>query len=350
MPRSPLAVGARDSVSVEVDGWTVAAAYDDPAREYAALRDSAALVDLAYRARVHVTGADRVEFLHGMLSNDVRRLGSGDGCAALVLTDQARVVAQCVVLALADAILLDARARAAARAVSALARYVVADDVELALDDTTHAIGVLGPGAVDALVRCGIAAPPSAAYAHALVDSDAGPVRVVRLPAPGAGGFACLVPRSAALAWWAAAIRAEVPAAGFTAFETLRVENGVPADDVDVGPDTLALEAPLEPAISFGKGCYLGQEVVERVAARGHVNRTLVPLVVEGAIVPRPGDVIAAAGRDVGRVTSAAWSWRLEQPVALGYVRREHAAAGSRVDVRAGAGPLPATVRTVPVA
>ncbi len=346
MPRSALAAGARDGASVDVDGWTVAAAYDDPEREYAALRTSAALVDWAFRGRLRATGTDRVEFLQGMLTNDVRALAAGTaGCAALLLTEQGKVVADCLVLALADAIVLDARAGALAGARDALDRYIVADDVDLAADDEAHACALLGPEAEAALARVGLTPPPARPYAHELCATIFGPIRVVRLPLPGDGGVLCLVPRERVVEWWSAGLRAGIAAAGLTAFETLRIESGVPAYGVDVGPDTLALEAPFAAAISFGKGCYLGQEVVERVTARGHVNRKLVPLVVDAAEVPHGGDAIVAGDKDVGRVTSGTWSWRLARPIVLAYVRREHLAPGTQLAIRTAGGTLPATVQ-----
>jgi len=345
MPRSALAAGARDGASVDMDGWTVAATYDDPAREYGALRESAALVDWAFRGRLVATGADRVDFLQGMLSNDVRVLAPGSGCAALLLTEQGKIVADAIVLALADAIVLDARGGAIERAREALNRYIVADDVELAVDDATHACALLGPQADAALLRVGMTPPPSQAYAHEVCATAFGDVRVVRLPAPGDGGVLCLVARDHVATWWAACVDSGVATAGFTAFEALRIESGVPAYGVDVGPDTLALEAPYAGAISFDKGCYLGQEVVERVTARGHVNRKLVPLVVEAAEVPHAGDAIVAGDKEIGRVTSATWSWRAGRPVALGYVRREHLAPGTTVEVRTASGTLHAVVQ-----
>jgi folate-binding protein YgfZ len=351
MPCSTLCAGARRGAVVDVDGWSVAAAYDEPAREYAALRDDAAVVDLAFRTRLRVTGGDRVDFLQGMLSNDVRRLAVGDGCHALLLSEQGKVVADCVVLALADAFVLDARALALARATGALGRYIVADDVELVTEDATHAVGIVGPHAAAALARLGITAPAAVPYAHALHETDVGPVRVIRVPQPGAGGFVCLVPRDRVQAWWRACRDvAGIAPAGFEAFESVRIESGVPADGVDIGPETIALEAPLEDAISFVKGCYLGQEVIERVSARGHVNRKLVGLLIEAATTPRAGDAIAAGDKEIGRVTSAAWSWRLARPIALGYVRREHVAPGTRLEVRATAGVLAATVQVPPAA
>ncbi len=159
-----------------------------------------------------------------------------------------------------------------------------------------------------------------------------------------------LVAGAAAATWWSQCRDAGVRAAGQQAFETLRIESGVPLYGRDLGPDTLALEAPLGAAISFNKGCYLGQEVVERVTARGHVNRKLVGLDLDGDAVPDDGAPLYAEEREVGRVTSAAWSWRRARPVALGYVRREHLAPGTVLTLREQAGTRSAIVRDLPLA
>lgn len=346
MPESALCAAARPASTVEVDGWTVPAAFGDAEAEYRALGDEAALVDLAFHARVRATGADRVDFLHGMLTNDVKRLTPGRGCFTLLLTEQGKVVADAVALALADAILLDGMASAMTAAAVALGRLIVADDVELSVPgDAAHAFGLYGPRACGALERLGVVAPPAEDYAHELVAVQGVAARVVRVPAPAAGGFLLLVAESDAAVWWGRCLEAGVPAAGQHALDTLRIESGVPWYGRDFGPETLALEVPLDAAISFTKGCYLGQEVVERVTARGHVNRKLVGLEVEGGEVPAPGDALFAGEREVGRVTSAAWSWHLDRPVALGYVRREHLAPGTILTLRGGVGERAATVR-----
>jgi folate-binding protein YgfZ len=352
MPESALsaAVRADRGAGVVIDGWTVAADFGDAAGEYRRLRDDAALVDLAFRVRRTIHGADRADFLQGMLSNDVKALGPGDGCAALLLTEQGKVVADAVVLALPDVFLLDTAAGVVAKAVAALERYVVADDVTIAaVDEEDHAIGIYGPAADAALGRLGITAAPTVPYAHTSVAGLGVPVRLVRVPAPGAGGVVCLVPRAHAAEWWARCIAAAVAPAGFTAFDVLRIESGTPCYGRDVGPETIALEAPFESAVSFRKGCYLGQEIVERVTARGHVNRKLRGLTLDGTVVPAAGAVVLAGEHEVGRVTSAAWSWRLDRPVALAYVRREHLAPGSVLAVRDAAGTVAATVRELPL-
>jgi len=353
MPESALCelARARGATCIEVGGFSVPAAFGDPAAEWRALCEDAALVDLAFRERVRVGGADRVDFLQGMLSNDVRTLAPGRGCPALLLSDQGKVVGDLVVVPLADAVLLDGMATAVAAVVAALERYVVADDVEVAaLGGADHAIGLYGPQAAATLARLGPGAPPGDPYGFATLDLAGSAVLTQRVPVPAPGGFLCYVPAAAAPAWWTRCLDAGVRPAGQRAFDVLRIEGGVPWHGRDVSAETLALEAPLEHAISFTKGCYLGQEVVERVSARGHVNRRLMGLEIAGETAPEAGDRLFAGAREIGWVTSVAWSWRLSCTVALGYVRREYWAPGTALEVAARAGRLPVTVRALPFA
>jgi folate-binding protein YgfZ len=170
----------------------------------------------------------------------------------------------------------------------------------------------------------------------------------VRLPAPGTGGFAVHVPLAAAAAWWRRSVDVGgAAAAGVDAFEVLRIESGTPWHGRDVSTDTLALEAPYEAAISFRKGCYLGQEVMERVSARGHVNRKLVGVELAGDVVPPAGARLFAGGREIGWITSAAYSWRLARVIGLAYVRREHLAPGTALALDADDGPA-VIVRALP--
>lgn len=312
-------------------------------REYRALVEAAGLVELADFRRLRARGGDRVDFLQGMLSNDVKGLAAGTGCPSLVLSEQGRVVAELVVLADPDSFAFDGPEAALAAARAALERYIVADDVELEWDgpaDRTFAL--LGPAAAAVVGRLGVAAP-AGAYDH--VVADGGSVHVVRVPDPGVGGFLCRVSAAAVEEWRQRTMDGGAVPVGQEAYEVLRIESGRPAFGRDVGPETLALEAPYEAAISFRKGCYLGQEVMERVTARGHVNRKLVGL--ELAREAAPGARLHAGGRDVGWLTSVAWSWRFERWIALGFVRREHLAPGTSLAVGADDGPA-ASVRELP--
>jgi folate-binding protein YgfZ len=224
----------------------------------------------------------------------------------------------------------------------------VADDVEIVpAGATERSFALLGPGAVDVMARLGVAVPESP-YDHVRTEAGGAALHVVRVPAPGVGGFLCHVSASAAAAWWETCLDVGgALAVGYEAFDVLRIESGVPWHGRDVTAETLALEAPYEAAISFRKGCYLGQEVMERVSARGHVNRKLVGLEVAGDVAPAAGTRLRAGDRDVGWITSAARSWRFGSVLALAYVRREHLEAGTTLVVGDGPG-TSATVRALP--
>jgi folate-binding protein YgfZ len=319
----------------------------DAARAYRALTESCAVVDMPWLARLRVAGSDRVDFLQGMLSNDVKSLAPGAGCPTLLLNEQGRVVGDLVVLAESDAFALDGTTTSVDAAQPALERFIVADDVELTPAEDDRTLALLGPDAPAVAARVG-APVPAAAYAHEVGDVAGIAVQTVRVPGPGAGGLLCHVASAAAPELTRLLVAQGAGAAGADAYEVLRIESGVPWHGRDVTAETLALEAPYEAAISFRKGCYLGQEVMERVTARGHVNRRLVGLTVDGASPPAPGTRLVAGDRDVGLVTTAAWSWRLATVVALGYVRREHVEPGSVLAVGDASGAR-ATVRAFPL-
>jgi folate-binding protein YgfZ len=334
----------------EADGFPVALRFGEPEGEYHALADAAGVVDQPWIDRLRVTGTDRGTFLQGMLSNDVLRLAPGSGAPTLLLTDQGKVVADLTMLVTADAVLLDGVAGAVGQAEEALARFVVADDVEIArMAGDRRVVRLVGPASALVLARLAGGPLPAEPYAHGEVDLAGGRrVHVVRVPPP-VEGFVLHAPAAAAEPVWSAVVEAGALPVGLDAWNVLRIERGVPWYGRDVGLDTIALEAPYDDAISFAKGCYLGQEVMERVTARGHVNRKLTGLTVAGDGVPEAGVRLFAGDRDVGWITSAAWSWTLGSVIALGYVRREQLAAGTALAVRAGAAEWVATVRGLPL-
>ena len=339
---------SRGAQLAEVDGRTVAVSFGDAAGEYQALRERAALVDLPWLDRLTVTGSDRVDFLQGMLSNDVKKLTVGTGCPALLLSEQGKTIADMIVLASEDAFALYGVASSLVAARAGLERFIVADDVEIVpAGGAERTFALLGPDAPAVVARLG-AVVPAAPYDHVRADMGGAAVHLVRVPTPGVGGFLCRVSTDTAAAWWERCLDlvGAVPA-GNEAFEVLRIESGVPWHGRDVTADTLALEAPYEAAISFRKGCYLGQEVMERVTARGHVNRKLVGLEITGDVVPAAGTRLHAGARDVGWVTSAARSWRLGGVIALAYVRREQLEPGTTLVVGDAPG-VPSTVRALP--
>jgi folate-binding protein YgfZ len=324
-------LAARRTVHVDDRGVLLPRRFgDDPAGEYEALRHGVALLDLGFRTLVRAVGDDRVTFLQGMLTNDVAALAPGAGCPALLLTVQGRVTADVRVAALVDALLLDVDGRARADLEEALGKLIIADDVALCDPGAPLAlVGLEGPGAA-ALV--GDAAAGLAPYAHVETTVSGIPLRVVRASEVRGPGFVLHVLASRGGELWDALAGAGARPCGMEALEGRRVEVGVPRIGVDMNTTTLALEVPVEDAISHTKGCYLGQEVVARGTARGHVNRRLVGLVLEGP-APSPGEPLVREGREVGRLTSVAHAFGLGKFAALGFVRREHWDPGTELAV-----------------
>jgi folate-binding protein YgfZ len=305
----------------------------DAAAEYAALRDGAALVDLGFRTVVAARGEDRAGFLQGMLTNDVAGLAPGRGCPALLLTIQGRVTADVRVAVLEDAVLLDVDVRVRQAFVEALEKLIIADDVELGEPaEPLELVGVEGPLAERVL---GAPAVGLAPWAHTVADVAGARLRIQRASEVHGPGFVLHVPAARAGAVWDALAARGARACGMEALEGRRVEVGVPRVGVDMDGSTLALEVPVEEAISATKGCYLGQEVVARGTARGHVNRRLVGLRIEGP--PPPADApLLCDGKEVGRLTSVARAFGAGGTVALGFVRREHWDRGTELHVAPG--------------
>lgn len=350
--RSVLAAhGARFGLRGDAE---IACDFGDVSAEYRAIRAAAGLLDLSYRRKMRVTGADRMSFLQGMLSNDVAALVPGQGCLAAFLTIQGRVVAVPRVYVRADHVLLDVEPETAAGLRDGLLAHVVADDVEI--EDVTGEIATLsvqGPNA-DVVVAAATGSP--ATFTHELdhqVRAVGGhAVTLARVREAGELGFELFASVPAAGEVWQRVLQGGgvlgLRPVGSTAAEICRVEAGLPRDGVDMDPSRLLLEVGLDAAISSTKGCYLGQEVVERGTARGHVNRKLVGLRVLDEALPDPGARVEAGGQDVGVVTSAVRSPALGRPVAMAYIRREHLAPGTRLTVRVPGGTAAAEVSPLP--
>jgi folate-binding protein YgfZ len=327
---------------------------DDVLSEYKAVRMSAGVLDLSYRRKIRVTGTDRAPFLHGMLSNDVVGLSRGQGCHAAFLSAQGRVVADLRLYILDDEIVLDAEPEAAGGLRDGLERHVVADDVEIT--DVTPGcvtLSVQGPHA-DEVIRAAVGdLPPFAReFDHVEAKVAGHAVRCVRVREAGELGYELLVPAGSGRAVWRAVVesgaRVDLRAVGREAFNVLRVEAGIPWYGLDMDESRIVLEVGLDDAISTTKGCYLGQEVVERASARGHVNRRLTGLRFEDRLIPEHGAEVHADGKAIGVVTSAVDSPALGRPVAMAYIRREFLTPGTKVEVTGARGPLAAQVTSLP--
>ena len=308
--------------------------FTEPRREYAALTGGSAVVDLGFRSVVRVTGPDRTSFLQGMLTCDVAALAPGQAAHGLLLTIQGRVTAEVRVLALEDALLVDVDVRARAAMLEALEKLLVADDVEFA-DPALPLlpIGLEGPGTAALLAACGGGGLP--ADGHAEIPIGGVTARAVGASEVRGPGVVLFAPAKGAVAVWDTLIRAGAEACGMQALEARRVETGVPRIGVDMDGSTLAIELPVEDLISTTKGCYLGQEVVARGTARGQVQRRLLGVHFEG-VEPSRGAPLHHGGKEVGRVTSIARARGEDGFIGLAFVRREHWAPGTALDVGSG--------------
>ncbi len=318
-------------------GISVVTHFGDPGREWRAAREGCAVFPAGYRHCLVATGEDRVAFLQGLLSNDVKRLTAGQGVYAASLTQTGKVVSDLRVYADPDRLLLDLVAWRADALRTHLQRFLVADDVELGpCADAQPLLQLQGPFAsAVAGEALGLDLLPTAPLAHVRLSFDGSPVRVVRVAEGGADGVLICGPASAAGPLLDACRAAGAAAAGMEALNALRIEAGSAWAGVDMDEETLLLETGCEAAASFTKGCYLGQEVVERIAARGHVNRRLAGLLLEGAALPARGTALMADGRDVGYVTSSVRSPLLGRGIALAIIHRKHGVAGTRLQIGA---------------
>lgn len=271
----------------------------------------------------------------------------------MFLTEQGRVVADLRVYALESFLLLDVDTRAKERLLEALSRFIVADDVEFVdLSEQYVTLALQGPLASQVLQASGMALPFTSAFQHGVANIAGVEVRVVRVSDTGEEGYEISAPQPQAEAVWQALLQVGQPfgllPVGLTALNMVRVEAGIPWYGPDMDERRIVLEVGMEHALSFTKGCYLGQEVVERATARGHINRKLSGLLIQGDTPPTHGDKLFHDTQEAGWITSAAVSPRFGQPIALGYIRREYLSPGTELRIDSQGKPMIAKVVTLP--
>jgi folate-binding protein YgfZ len=331
------------AIFAEYFGCALPANYGDAAREYNFARESVSLIDKNYRALLSLTGADRVRYMNGMLTNNIRDLAPGSGNVSLLLNPQGRILAEVETLALEDRLLCVSHAMVRERLVSTLDKFIIMDDVTL--EDITDRFGTLaleGPTAA-AIVRelCGLELDSLADLSHAEAKISGSPCHIVRRSPGGIPSAEFIVDRQHLLALWNLLLdKARQHGGGpvgYDALNVLRLEAGVAWYGLDFDENQIPHQAALEGThISFTKGCYTGQEIVERVRSRGNVQRRRVMLRFSGDTVPARGEPLFAGDAEVGFVTRAARSPKFNAVIGMGYVRREQIEPGSRVKWRGG--------------
>jgi folate-binding protein YgfZ len=315
--------------------------------EHRALTQAVGFSDLGSRTHICITGSDRIAFLQGLCTNDVRALTSGQGCEAFLTNAQGRTVGYVYVFCSEDRLDIETVAGQAPVLLPSLDRYIIREDVQLEdVSDEFSELVVAGPESEACLRRCFSVDVPAEMFAHVACPWESQTLSVRRVPFTRPQCFFVAVARSQRDRLAAQLSTGGAITCGQQALEIARIEAGSPLFGVDLSDANLPQELDRnDAAISFHKGCYLGQETVARLDALGHVNRRLTGLRFAGDEIPAPGVELVVAGKVVATLTSTAWSLRLQAPFALAYVRRGSDAAGQALDSQLG----PATVMRLPV-
>jgi folate-binding protein YgfZ len=332
---------ARGAHWIEHFGWQIPGRFAAVADEYLALQEGAGLLDLSHRQLLRITGRDRRSWLHGQVTQEVNALPDGRGAYSTIMTPQGKLVSDLRIFALPDALWLDAPAGTAQPLAEYLERFLIMERAEIEdLTDRWALLSLQGP-----LAPCAIAclfgqeARHMERWAVQSLTFQGETALVTRSEQCGEDGYDIFVPAGPAPALWAALSQSRrsfaVHSVGWEAFNLRRVEAGIPWWGAELDSTLMPLEARLDRAISLHKGCYVGQEIVARIDARGHVNNLLAGFLVHGA-APAFGALVLREGRRVGRIASVVHSPRLNRLVALGFLRRELQENGARFPVEGG--------------
>jgi folate-binding protein YgfZ len=341
-----------------LNGVEAVSDFGQPEAEHGALRETAGVLDLSFRSRLCLTGGDRVRFLHGQVTNDVKSLAAGQGCYAALVTAKGRMESDLNIYCLTEELLLDFEPGLATPVARRLEKYIVADDVQVVDVATAYSLlSVQGPKSGRIISDLGIWPElPKQPLEQIKVEAGGwGEVYLMNKPRTGFAGFDLFVPTEAlqpvAQKLMTAAKSAGGVPCGWAALEIARVEAGIPRFGADMDDSNFPRECGIEAqAVSYTKGCYIGQEVLNRIHTMGHVNKQLRGLRLADSLsaLPVKGDKLFQNDKEVGYVTSAVVSKSLRGNIALGLVRNEGNAIGTELALRTAGGESTARVVELP--
>jgi len=321
--------------------------------QYAAVRESGAgLIDLSARGRILVGGADAQMFLNGLITNDMKTLARNSWMPAAFANVQGRLIAAVRVIHRDDGYLIDTEAATRDSVIKLVERFTLAGDfrvTDLSTEVTTFSLQ--GPGAAEVIAA--VFGKETSEVAHHAVSNpklDNGQtVTVIRATNTAEDGFDFFVNESDAYRLRDALLARGVREVGEDIAETLRIEAGIPRFGIDMDETTVIPEINLEEAVSYTKGCYLGQEIIVRIKHRGHVAKKLTGIVLENEHqVEKDAKIFSADDREIGRVTSTSFSPRLNRRIALAYLKYDYLAGGSEVRISIGDGAIKGAVAELP--
>lgn len=356
MLQSPLytdhtAAGAR---LMETAGWAMPSQYGDVATEYRAVREAAGLIDLSHRGKLSMTGNDRQSFLHRIVTNEIGALQPGDGAYAGMLTPQGKMISDMTVYVRDDDLLFDTDPGMASTLQEALDRYALMDDVTIAdVTEQYGLVGVHGPQA-DTLLNAVLgsfsvpALPGHVACAYQGIS-----LMIARSHRTGEVGYDVYVPVDRTADIWTALLEngeaIGVQRVGIEALEILRIEAGIPRYGAELDARIIPNEAGIKDrAISFTKGCYIGQEPVVMIEHRGQPNKLLAGLRIGGDDLPLKDTPLWKDDQDAGWITSSVRGQSVNGVIALGYVRRKFMKTGEQLTVEVNGASVIAEVVELP--
>jgi glycine cleavage system T protein len=328
--------------------WEVPSHYGDAREEHLAVRKNAGIADLSYRGLVRISGTDRTKFLQGLITNDVAKLTEGQGLYAAILNPKGRMLADLKIYEIRDAFLVDLDREITDKTIQILSRYKLISKATLEdLTDSLVHLAVYGPSAHPILEKVlGTALPKSLEFSSISVQWHDLQVYVIQSMYTGEQGYDLVIPAQGGATLWKDILNTGsgfgIKPVGLEALEGLRIETGIPRYGIDMDENTFPPEAGLEEkAISYTKGCYVGQETIARIKTYGQVHRKLMGLILQGGPPPKGtfshhGDKVFQDEDEIGFVTSSAYSPVLNQNIALGYIRRKAAQPDLQVNVVGG--------------
>jgi folate-binding protein YgfZ len=343
------------------DDLYVPASYGDVSIEYVAVReDGAGLIDLSPRGRMLVSGTEAVQFLNGLITNDMKTLAENSWMPAAFPNVQGRLIASVRVIRLPDkgtdrnvcpTFLIDTEAATHQRVLKTIERFTLAGDFRVT--DITSATALLTlQGAKAASLIGSVVGKEAAALAPRSAMQVAwqqGELTVMRATHTSEDGFDLIVSADQAGSLWEALRNAGAQPVGYDALEIMRIESGVPRFGVDMDETNVVTEAALDDAVSYTKGCYVGQEIIARIKYRGHVAKKLSGLVFDEAVKAEAGALIKSSDdKEIGRITSVTYSPCLGRSIAMGYLKYDYLAPNTKVKVISNDAELASVVTEIP--
>lgn len=355
MPQSPIPHTNADTVFAEHEKWSMPLHYGDVDTEYQTVRSSVGISDLSHRGKLLMTGNDRQAFLHRIITNDVNGLEVGQSAYACMLTPQGKIIADMTVHLRAEDIFFDLEPGVTPFLIDTMDRYAIIDDVEMAdVTEQYGMIGVHGPNAPDLLNALTGDFDSLESNQHVTVDRSGTTLFIARAHRTGEQDYDVYVPADQAADLWQALLEAgdtvNPACVGTEALEMLRVEAGIPKFGAELDERIIPNEAVKERAVSFNKGCYIGQEPVVMMEHRGRPNRLLAGLKITGDRLPARNTLLKKEDQEAGWITSAVRSPVAGGIAAIGFVRRRHLNIGDRLTVALEEGAAEAEIVALPFA